>query len=331
MSSGIITARWVTGWRRAAGCMTAAAFLIACSGSATEAETPVEPVANAEVVARFAPGTFLENLEIAPNGDVVFTNYTAMRLEIWRPGDGLQTPIDLGAHAMNVVARDSDFVVLAHRGSMAAPTADGLGNVVMTVAYDGEIRETIELPQTAALNGMALLSQTVALLGDSATGRVWRVNLVSGDASVWFEDPSLAPEDPAGFGLNGIQIHNGALYLANSADASLSRIGIGADNAPSGDLESVTSLPGIDDFKYAADGRLFFAPHTDVVLVRARDGSVERVLDEHVDGATAVELTPGGTTLYALGTGGVFIGGTGAATLVRLPLTAIETDKETGQ
>ncbi len=302
------------GQMRAAGLAASLVLIVACSGGVSQAETG----AGAETLARFEPGTFLENLEIAPNGDVVFTNYTAKRLEIWRPDEGLRPPIDLGAHAMNVVARDTDFVVLAHRRSMAAPTEEGLGNVLMIVTPDGDVLEAIEISQAVALNGMALLSGSVVLLGDSANGRIWRVDLQSGDASIWFEDAGLAPSDPSGFGLNGLQMYKGALYLANSANASLYRLGIGEDDAPSGDLELVANLPAIDDFKHASDGRLFFAPHTDVVLVRNRDGSVEPVLDQDVNGATAVELSPDGRTLYALGTGGVFIGGTGEATLVRL-------------
>ena len=41
-----------------------------------------------EILVRFPPGTFLENLVVGEDGRVLFTNYFARRIEAWSPAAG---------------------------------------------------------------------------------------------------------------------------------------------------------------------------------------------------------------------------------------------------
>jgi sugar lactone lactonase YvrE len=150
------------------------------------------------------------------------------------------------------------------------------------------------------------------LVADSASARVWSID-AGGKATVWFEHELLSPRPYIGRfpGPNGIQVWNGAVYVAPSDRGHIVRIPVGPDGA-AGRPEVAIPAIGADDFAIAADGTFFITTHPfDKVVKVAPDGLRTEIAGppEGVVGPTAAGLaiTAGGKrTLYVVTDGGLY-------------------------
>ncbi|KAJ9165557.1 hypothetical protein NKR19_g278 [Coniochaeta hoffmannii] len=125
---------------------------------------------------------------------------------------------------------------------------------------------------------------TVLLAADSAAGRVWRVNLLTGSYEVAFSDPLLTPVGTApgtNLGINGLKARGEYLYFTNSARRFFGRVGIDLLGSAVGRVEVIanSSVAGgdvvYDDFALEEkhDGGAWIASHPSyVVHVDSRAG-----------------------------------------------------------
>lgn len=272
-----------------------------------------------EILARFPNGTFLENLVVGPDGDVIFTNYVARRLERWSRTQGHALHAAVPDHPVSLTPLGEGRQVLAvHRASfIEGPAAMAGRGALLLLAPDGSVQRRIALPGAVFPNGGLLIASGRLLLADSALGRVWAVDLATGEATTWLEHPLLAPVAGQPYpGVNGIKRAGDAVLLSNSAQRRLLRVRL-AGAAAAGAPEPLARMTtGVDDFAVAADGTIYAATHAED-LARLAPGAAEpsRIAAPGVEGSTAVALTPDGRGLYALGTGGVTSGGRGEAVL----------------
>jgi len=304
-------------------CIAASLVLVPTSKNAQAAESSES--APHRVLATYPNGNYLENLIVSQRGEVLFTNYFAGQLEVWSNGSA-RTFARLPVHPVNLVETPQGYLVLAHAAAFnAGPDALRGSNRLLTLDRAGRTTTSVNLPDLVFGNGMVLLSPTSLLITDSALGRIWRVDVKTGRAEVWLEDPRLLPIEGQKYpGANGLRRAGNTLYVSNSATHKLYRVaidGTGGPNQSAGALtETAGSFEGIDDFAIARDGALYVATHRDAVVRWQPDGSMRTLLNADVKGCTSTALSGDGRTLYVLGTGGFFEGHKEPATLVSVKL-----------
>ncbi|WP_144300236.1 SMP-30/gluconolactonase/LRE family protein [Elioraea rosea] len=279
-----------------------------------------------EILARFPNGTFLENLVVASDGRVIFTNYFARTLEAWSPAAGHARFAEVPQHPVSLTALVGGRHALVVHGVAfnRGPEAMRGEAAVLIVEADGRVARRIALAEAIFPNGALLLAPQRLLVADSALGLVWAVDLGTGEASRWLADPMLAPVQGQPYpGVNGIKRSGNALLLSNSAQRLLLRQVLSSER-PEGTPALLARMgSGVDDFDIAPGGTVFAATHA-VGIARLLPGASEPgvIPAPGVEGNTAVALTPDGRGLYALGTGGLFSGGKGEAVLARIALPA---------
>jgi hypothetical protein len=293
---------------------------LAIAGSAVTPLAWAQP--GPEILARFPNGTFLENLVVEPDGRVLFTNYFAKRLEVWSSSAGQAPFATVPDHPVSLTQLGGGRQVLAVHGAsfMDGPAAMRGRAALLLLAPNGTVTRRIALPDAIFPNGAMLTSSGQLLLADSALGRVWQVDLETGAATPWLDDPLLSPVAGQPYpGVNGIKRAGDALLLSNSAQRSLLRVRLAGGAAPSAPEQIARMTTGVDDFVVAGDGVIYAATHAEGLARLAPSADTPTTMPaQGVEGSTAVALTPDGRALYALGTGGLSSGGRGEAVLARI-------------
>lgn len=183
----------------------------------------------AEIVAEWAPGTFIENLASSPGGDWLVTIPSHHRI------DRVDTT---GHHEV--------FAEFEHRPT--GIVSDGAGALVITgtigvpnwrllrVDEHGH-RAVCDLPALVFGNGMERAGERL-LAADSARGLLLAIDPLRGESAVWLAHRTLTCPEPDGPmpGANGIAVHGGWVYVSNTGRALLVRAPLaGAD--PGKELE----------------------------------------------------------------------------------------------
>lgn len=292
---------------------------------------PLRAQALPEILVGFPNGTFLENLLVAPNGAVRFTNYFARAVESWAPGAGVSRLAELPGHPVSLAPMGTGrYAVVLHGVPFnAGPEAMRGQSALLLMNNQGVVLNRIAMPEAVFPNGMLLLAAGLLLVVDSVLGGIWAIDMGTGQCYLWYQNPALRP-DPARPvpGVNGIKRGADGLLLSHSAGKQLLRLTLRTDGmAPTGALSPVAEMSyGVDDFCLAPDGTIYAATHAQglaaVTLARAPGtaAAVRLMPAPGLDGSTAVAMTPDGRGLYALGTGGLLEGGRGEAVLARLAL-----------
>jgi hypothetical protein len=299
-------------------------LIAALAGGALAPSLPARAQAAPEILARFPNGTFLENLVVAADGRVIFTNYFDRSLEAWSPGAGHARFAAVPAHPVSLTALDAGRHALIVHGVAfnRGPAAMRGEAAILIVEADGTVSRRIALAEAIFPNGALLLGPQRLLVADSGLGLVWSVDLASGAATRWLADPMLAPvQGQPSPGVNGIKRAGDAVLMSNSAQRLLLRQAIAGERAEGAPTLVARMGTGIDDFVIAPNGTVFAATHATGIAQLAPGAAAPGVIDAPgVEGSTAVAFTPDQRGLYALGTGGVFAGGKGEAVLARIIL-----------
>lgn len=284
---------------------------------------PQSTCARVETLASYPHGAFLENLIVERSGRVLFTNYTAREIEAYAPGGAASRFANLPAHPVSLLALPGAYLVAAHGASFAGGPAFLQTNQFLLLNEDGAVTRTIPAPKARFLNGMVALDDGTVLIADSVLGRIWRLEVASGELTAWLDAPDLAPDltqRDRRPGVNGLKRDGARLYVSNSFTGKISVIGIGENGRPFGTLQEVAAPGRIDDFVLAQNGGFIAATHTDTV-VWTRSGETRPVLPEGGDGSTAIQYTNARRDhLYVLNTGRLLEGGDRPARLLRVSL-----------
>ncbi|GAA3394748.1 hypothetical protein [Streptomyces roseoviridis] len=290
---------------------TALALLAAGPASAGD-PTVTDP----RIVAHFdlAQGQTPENIALEPDGSANLT---------W-------------AFARQVVRVDKhgEVTLLAELPDVADPQTPGIGAAVVlgiARALDGTLYVTYAtgreetgiwrigpgggapeqigfFPAGAMPNGLAFDEECGTLYtADSALGRVWSLPVTGGTPTVWAAGPALEATPALPFGANGLKVHDGAVWVSNTARGTLLRIPVKPDES-AGPVEiRATGLDFIDDFDFTGHGDTVLAALIEsnrVELVRP-DGTHRTVLTaaDGLDNPTSVAV--GGKTVHV--TSGAFL------------------------
>jgi streptogramin lyase len=245
---------------------------------------------------------------LAPDGTMYVTFAKARQVAEISPGGTVRILATLPAPAdggVSTPALGFPLTVGIDRASdgtlyflYATGTADLTG--VWRLRPGGVPRRIAALPATSLPNGLALDQSGRSLyVTDSQGGVVWRVPTAAGSAAtVWSSDPALVP---AGFlGVNGLKLHNGAVWATNLDKGTIVRIPIRANGDAGAVRVTATGLTGIDDFAFTGRGDQIIAAldtANEVALV-GNDGTHKVILTaaDGLQGPTSIAVR--GNTVY---------------------------------
>lgn len=93
----------------------------------------------------------------------------------------------------------------------------------------------------------------------AALGTVWKVWPRTGTAEVWASGQNLQPAAPGGFGVNGLKVHDGSVWVSNSSQGTLLSIPLLRDGTAGAAVVAATGLASIDDFSFTGPGDTLLA------------------------------------------------------------------------
>ncbi|SED20590.1 SMP-30/gluconolactonase/LRE family protein [Streptomyces sp. TLI_105] len=273
--------------RLAAVAVATAALTLLAAGPASAGDPTVS---DPRVVAhfKFTDGETPENIALEPDGSALLTFSLAHKVvRVGRNGSGpvevatLPTVTDPPSSLVTGIAR-------AHDGTLYVNYVTGTEdeNGIWRVRPDGSApRRIVKVPVDGFPNGLALDERCETLYAaDSARGVVWSAPVPDGDeeveARVWATGDALQPTEELPYGANGLKLHDGAVWVSNSAHSTLLRIPI-KRNRSAGPIQTrATGLTGIDDFAFTGHGDTVLAARVTenkLELVRP-DGTHKTVL-----------------------------------------------------
>ncbi|KAJ4856828.1 hypothetical protein T069G_07725 [Trichoderma breve] len=275
------------------------AFLILFGlGIAVPEPRLLDPV---RMVFQFPPNTFLENLAVRSNGEILTTLLNDPQLFVIDPDLETGAPLPVLVHeftdslGLAGIAEYEPDIFAVISGRFNIPTGDvgpGSWNVwsvnMNGVSVQGNVLSgspNLSLIANVAsanfLNGMTLLSQSEGtfLLSDVNAGVVYRLD-TQGNYEVVINSTltSSVPFPPVSrTGVDGLHVHHDrdlkTLYFANAGQQVLAKVAINDDGTPAGDIEIVARpLNPIDTYAYFTldcDGNIF--------LVTGSGNGVERI------------------------------------------------------
>ncbi|KZW03612.1 hypothetical protein EXIGLDRAFT_721802 [Exidia glandulosa HHB12029] len=240
--------------------LTLSALVLAAFSSAHAASVTVREVAS------FPVGTWLENLAVRANGQLLVTYLDVPELWSLDPLTGhsvrlAQFPGVTSALGITEVAHDV-FAVATGNYSLATGATPGTSAVwsvdLRATAWNSNatVTKIADVPQAGVLNGIVPSPDGRGILAaDSVVGAVYRVDFDTGKSSTVLS--GTAYEFPANAvlrsGVNGVHISSSSssptLYFTNTGAGTFARVAIHQDGTAAGDVEVVKDgleLP--DDF-----------------------------------------------------------------------------------
>ena len=237
-----------------------------------QAATP--PLSDPRVVAHFDINAAQqpENITLEPNGaaDVTFNGAR----QVARVGRNGSVTILATLPAPAGGSAGATGIVRAYDGTLFVNENAGIHSAIWRIGRHGNAAPIVALPQVKFLNGLALDRDTLYAT-DSTSGTVWRVDLRTDRAVIWAQGGPLLPTAAVGFGSNGIKVHDGAVWVSNTAQGTLLRIPIGR-HGTAGPISTVAQgLGPIDDFTFTGRGDTVLAAingMSEVSIVRPYGG-----------------------------------------------------------
>jgi sugar lactone lactonase YvrE len=262
--------------------------------------------------------TFLENIAIRENGDLLVTMvqptpslYLVKRPWSANPELSVVHNFEASDGIIGISETDRDtFVVSATKfDGFVQPTANT--STLQEIMFHQKSqsptsRIVARIPEAGLLNGIAILPEhkSVVLVADSFLGIIWRVDLTTGHYKIAIDVPETRATKPDALlqiGVNGLKIHKGYLYWSNTNLISIFRVRISeegnlSENAIIETIAEFKDTPAIDDFVINETGTIWVTTNVDGKLYTVdADGSIRLVL------GSSTEMTLAGDTAAAFG------------------------------
>jgi hypothetical protein len=219
------------------------------------------------LVRQYPPLTWIENLAVRANGNILAVSNTSPILREFDPdtnnilfvhdfsacGNALQgiTKVISDVFAVDVLTCDIVGTQTCTPGSGSVWRVDFRN--CKSLNDLPEVTKVAVLPGAGLLNGMATLQprEGIILMADSLFGSIWRANIWTGEAGFLFGTQEMTATSEISSGVNGIRVAKDHLYFTNSARGTLYKIPIDPRTGMhTGDASTIASgLIGPDDFE----------------------------------------------------------------------------------
>ncbi|KAH7137745.1 hypothetical protein EDB81DRAFT_656164 [Dactylonectria macrodidyma] len=218
----------------------------------------------ARTVFQFSNGTWVENIAVRRNGDLLVTLID--RPELYQINslhgnaklvEDFQQANALSLLGITEMAPDV-FIVIAGNFSVSRSMSDPKSYSIWGIDFNRggkceKISEIERIPEASFLNGMTTLNRRneSVLISDSAGGVVWRLDIGTTNYEIVLEDETMKPLQgaPLILGINGIRILGNYLYYVNALRGLFCRVKVDLSTGKAiGQYEIIsTEVPG-DDF-----------------------------------------------------------------------------------
>ncbi|KAE8162270.1 hypothetical protein BDV40DRAFT_312547 [Aspergillus tamarii] len=218
-------------------------------------------------VYQFPNGTWLENIAVRSNGNVLVTAFN--KAQLWEINPFNET---ISRHARvihqfqypgtltGVTEIDQDVFVAIASNSLWKVDLRMTEPVVKSI--------NITIP-AGTLNGMAALNDSSLAISDSSLGLIWRVDIERATYGIMIRDNTTATSTALGpsLGVNGIRVLDGYLYYVNSPQRSLYRVRLDGSGRTIAQPETIAQGVLADDFAVTSSGA-YLAGLTDNVITK---------------------------------------------------------------
>lgn len=270
----------------------------------------------------FPSGTWVENLAIRQNGQILVTLLNLP--DIYQVDPTLATPATLvysfenylSVAGITELGSDIFYAVVGNFSTAAITTGPGSYSV-WRIDLNGFVPGgksppatlIADFPESIFFNGMTSLCPTsdLLLIADSRGGDIWSVNVNTGDIEIVTTDTLMEPEATGeDIGINGVKVKNGAVYFTNTDQSLLGKVPIESNGAVTGSASTVVaSLVGADDFVFDAAGDVLFAGDDELRFTAIGTSTFTTLSnDTLLEGSTAVQFASDSSTVYVTTNGG---------------------------
>jgi sugar lactone lactonase YvrE len=257
--------------------------LLALAG-VTTAMAASAPLSDPTIIAHFDIGVLQqpENITLEPDGSAIVTFVRARQVARVSPKGVVTILATLPAPPSGTASATG--IVRAKDGTLYVNYSAGVLSSIWRILPDGGLpSQFAALPDVAAPNGLAIDENGSELyVTDSTKGAVWNISLrpgMAGAVTLWAQGAQFQPTATSAIASNGIKVHNGAVWVSNTAQGTLMSIPINEDGTAGTIATKSTGLTAIDDFAFARSGDVVAAQNfvSEVSIVH-RDGTHVTVL-----------------------------------------------------
>ena len=247
-----------------------------------------EPLLPSRTVHQFPVPTWIENLAVRSNGQLLVTLTTTPDLFLVDPVDasktvlihhfsevsGLAGIIELEHDTFYVTGGNFDLKAFSNEAGSYALWQIDMTNFDST--SKAAVKKVMNLTDMGLPNGMELLSKLnrTILAADSEKGAVFKIDISNGKHEIAIDvDEMKSPKNPTvPIAVNGIKIRAGYLYWTATSKALFCRIKIDEDGNTAGDVEILKEGLVGDDFCFDHKGNAWLAqnPLNTVAVVKAQ-------------------------------------------------------------
>jgi hypothetical protein len=273
-------------------------------------QTPIAP--SVDKVFQFPLGTWIENIAVRSNGQLLVTLLTAPELHLIDPS--ANPPTSKLIHSfkeanvtglLGITELEHDvFAIVADALPLAATPGDFAIWKADFRRQPASINKIADVPSGQLLNGIAKLDSHTLLITDSMAGNIVKLDVKTGKSKPILEDASMKPGTINGSfvkaGVNGLKIQDSYVYYTNAALASLYRVRIDCSSGKAtGPFEVIASgMPDADDFALQRDGTAFVAVGSSNVVEKVVPSGGQSIYAGNLDSGKIL-----GPTAAAIGRG----------------------------
>lgn len=237
----------------------AIAGLAALSLTAQPTAAATFPASHPRVLVEYdrASGQQPENVVVTPDGKLnVVLSWSAQIQEVTPGGHrrllaSLPLPADGGVNTPALGFSLATGLVRTVDGTLYVGYATGDDSLtgVWRITPGSKPERIIPMSAASLPNGMALDARTGRLyIADSTRGIIWRAPITGGTPTTWASGAAYEPSTT--LGVNGVKLHNGAVWASNTALGVLLRVPIKQDGSAAAAQTKAAGLPDLDDFDF---------------------------------------------------------------------------------
>ncbi|KAI1101191.1 hypothetical protein F4804DRAFT_344136 [Jackrogersella minutella] len=257
------------------------------------------------------PTEFIENLHVLLSGNLLLSTFRS-------PGV-LYTLDPTAAEPLTepVTRLGDDITGLTGIVHLAGDLGAGSMKLFIVSLQTGRIVDSIPVPDTASMNGLAVLphnSHTV-ISADSDDGRIFAIDIRNREVAVILDDAALGASNynsSSGLppiGIDGLRTRGDYIYFTNSAQGTFSRIRVDENGKRTSEFKILAQSPSAsqiyDDFTFDHEGNAYIAVHSSSVIKITPDG-VQAIIASSESGdvafkePTSVALANDGKSIYVV-------------------------------
>lgn len=278
---------------------------------------PRTPSSDIQTVFQFPNESFVENLAVRFNGQILVTLLTSTELSLIDPALPGQSALVYNfteAHGLSGITKiEPDvFAVLAGeyffgtrnfgQGTWTLWRVDLRGVDIQNGSLQPQpkVSKIVKIPEAQLLNGLSTLSakDKTVVVGDTLDGVIYRVDTQTGEYKVTINSTYLSKLDTP-HGVNGVHVFGDSLYFANSGQNTLVKVLINEDVTPAGPFTIISNATKphdeYDDFTIDCEGNVFVVTEGGNTVERiSPDGRRQTVIAGSLNSTEVAEPTSAG-------------------------------------